>query len=300
MKCNIYNWYHIALASIFVLHLFPGVVSGAEDVVLFNPSPEPVSSHRPLSVLTLNIAHGRGTKLNQIFLSESAIRNNIGDVAELLKRENVDVVALQEADAPSWWSGSFDHVKLLSVEASYPEVAHSIQASSPVFSYGTALLSKLPFNDILHHTFEPSPPTLSKGFTLGQIEWMPLSDSASSLIVDIVSVHLDFSRKSIREQQISELIDVLSGRKHPTIIIGDFNSDWLSDWLSDDTVVRRLADEFRLRVYRPEAKNLATYQSKQRRLDWILISDDLDFADYRVLPDVVSDHYAVVASIVVK
>ena len=37
-----------------------------------------------------------------------------------------------------------------------------------------------------------------------------------------------------------------------------------------------------------------------RRLDWILISTDLDFISYAVWPDVVSDHLGVVAEIGMK
>ena len=60
-------------------------------------------------------------------------------------------------------------------------------------------------------------------------------------------------------------------------------------------MVRKLARRSGLQSYQPEAVDLGTYSSK--RLDWILISVDLEFIRYAVLPDVVSDHLGVVAEI---
>jgi hypothetical protein len=40
-----------------------------------------------------------------------------------------------------------------------------------------------------------------------------------------------------------------------------------------------------------------TYPSSGRRLDWILISDQFVFSDYKVLSNVLSDHVGVVAEI---
>ena len=134
---------------------------------------------------------------------------------------------------------------------------------------------------------------MNKGFTLGQIAWQPDSSRAGPLLVDVVSVHLDFSRKSVREYQIREMGKVLSGRKHSAIILGDFNSDWFAK----EQVVRTLAAENGLHVFLPEARDLGTYSSTDRRLDWILISDDLEFVGYKVLRDVLSDHKAIVATI---
>ncbi|NNK32083.1 MAG: hypothetical protein HKP02_03105, partial [Xanthomonadales bacterium] len=39
------------------------------------------------------------------------------------------------------------------------------------------------------------------------------------------------------------------------------------------------------------------YGDKGARLDWILVSPGLEFLNYYVVPDVVSDHYAVAADI---
>lgn len=254
-----------------------------------------VSNNGTLRILTLNIAHGRNQAANQLLLGKEDIEQNIRAIARVLKKTNADVVALQEADGPSGWSGNFDHIELLAREAGYPWYYRANHAESWLFSYGTAILSRLPVAETIQHTFSPSPPTLNKGFLLGRVNWMNDNEIGSALNVDIVSVHLDFSRQRVRDGQIAEMAEALANREYPMIILGDFNSEWLAE----DSVVKRLAEESRLSVYEPGADDLHTYNSSNR-YDWILISDELAFVRYEVLPDIISDHLAVLAEIKLK
>ena len=243
-----------------------------------------------LRVATLNLAHGRKDSLNQLFLWTSTIKENLNDIADVLSQQKPHVVALQEADAASFWSGSFDHVEYLASSSHYPWLTQVSNSESWLFSFGTALLSTLPLIETIKHTFESSPPTLDKGFVLAQIDW-PYGDGSKSRKVDIISVHLDFSRQSIREKQIKEMIEILSARMNPTIIMGDFNSEWLAEM----SVIKDLATKSRFVSYRPEALDYNSYKSK--RLDWILVTKDMEFVNYQVLPDVLSDHAMIVADI---
>jgi endonuclease/exonuclease/phosphatase family metal-dependent hydrolase len=260
-----------------------------EQPVQLNPLPA-IINNPTLKVMTLNLAHGRKDGLNQLLKSAGSIRRNLEEIAIIFDKHGADVVALQEADAPSFWSGGFDHVALLAEQAAYPFYENSHQANSWFFSYGTALLSRVALSGVVHHTFRPSPPTMNKGYTLAQLMWK--TDAAEPLPVDIVSVHLDFSRKSVREQQSAELGEALAGRANPLIVMGDFNSDWSAD----EQVVRALAERADLHVYRPDAADLPTY-SGSKRYDWILISRHLEFVSLEVLPDILSDHSAVMAEI---
>lgn len=251
---------------------------------------------KTLKVLTLNIAHGRKDAMNQVFLGETTIRSNLADAAALLKSTGADIVALQEADGPSRWSGNFDHVALLAQLAEYPWYSRATHAQNWLFDYGTALLSRYEFTQMLSHKFDPSPPTPTKGFILGQIAWRSDQNGISSAVIDIVSIHLDFSRKNVRRQQVAELIEILSNRKNPVILLGDFNSDWSSE----TSIVRELTRRCGLHAYRPAANDLGTYRNHERRFDWILVSKALEFKNYTVLPEVVSDHFAVVAEVILR
>ena len=246
-----------------------------------------------LRVASLNIAHGRKNSINQLFVTAGGFRDNLDDVARVLDEYRPHVVALQEADAESRWSGSFDHVAYLASAAGYPWRVHEVNAENWLFSFGTALLSVLPLTETVTHTFDASPPTLDKGFVLAQVNWSN-DDGKSTRKVDILSVHLDFSRQSVRQQQITEIVDLLSSRKNPTIIMGDFNSEWLAE----ESVIKELAQKSRFVTYMPASTDYATYKNK--RLDWILISDDMEFVSYRVLPDILSDHAMILAEISFK
>ena len=256
-------------------------------------TPRAIINNPTLKVMMLNLAHGRKDGLNQLLKSAATIRRNLDEIASVIDKHGADVVALQEADAPSFWSGGFDHVALLADQAGYPFFESSNQANSWFFSYGTALLSRATLSGVVHHTFRPTPPTMNKGYTLGQVVWQ--AGRVEPVRVDIVSVHLDFSRKRVREQQSAELSETLAGRGNPIIIMGDFNSDWSAD----EQVVRALAERADLQVYRPEAEDLATY-SDTKRYDWILVSKQLEFVSFEVLPDILSDHSAVVAEIAMQ
>ena len=291
------RWPCIALCVVAMLCSMQTACSSvppAKEPVVQPEPPLAVVARPTLRVMTLNLAHGRKDGVNQLFRRAGTIRNNLEDITAFLDRTGADIVALQEADAPSRWSGNFDHVALLAREAGYPVFESSNQASNWFFSYGTALLSRVALSGVVHHTFRPSPPTMNKGFTLGQFAWQP--ETGEPVSVDIVSVHLDFSRRHVRERQSAELGETLAGRGNPMIVMGDFNSDWSAD----EQVLRALAERIGLHVYRPESNSLGTYRSGTRRFDWILISRQLEFVSFEVLPDILSDHAAVVAEIAIK
>ncbi|GMR05806.1 MAG: hypothetical protein BMS9Abin25_0381 [Gammaproteobacteria bacterium] len=285
------------LTLIFFAITIQAVPANADIALPTHPTPDTSINQaintEILSLVSLNLAHGRKDSLNQLLVPDKTIRSNLDDIAALLRKHNPDVVALQEADGPSVWSGNFDHVAYLAEAAGYPWYTRSDHVKSKYINFGTGLLSAVPFQDVISHDFPSTPPTLTKGFTLGQIEWQPDSDR-TPITVDILSVHLDFSRKAVREQQVSDILNVLQGRKNPVIILGDFNSDWLAK----DSVIKRMVACGKVHTFEPESNMLGTYKSGKHRLDWVLLSTELEFRSYRVLPDIVSDHQPVIVEVV--
>jgi len=282
----------IKLKFIVINVIFAGLML-IDGSVLMAQQAISISSSASLRVMSLNLAHGRKHSLNQMLVSTATTRDNLDDIAAVIQRENVDIVAFQEADGPSRWSGKFNHIAYLAEKSGLSNMVLSPHATSWLFAYGTALISKRSFSDEISHSFAPTPPTTRKGFTLVQVEWPVVAGTTKAVPVDIVSVHLDFSRKAVREQQIAEIAMVLEQRNNPVVIMGDFNSDWLAG----AKVVQTLAEEARLHAYQPLSEHLASYPSSNRRLDWILLSDDLEFVSYQSLPDALSDHLAVIADI---
>jgi endonuclease/exonuclease/phosphatase family metal-dependent hydrolase len=244
-----------------------------------------------LTLLTLNASHGRKSAWNQMLVSTERTYENLDRIAEVLEETAADVVALQEADAPSRWSGKFDHVAYLRDNTSYECSLLGEHADTWLYSFGTALLSQASMQNSVSVTFPSSPPTTTKGFVMTTVEW---DYGSGPKPVTLVSVHLDFSRKSVRDEQVSILVDSLRNMSRPVIVMGDLNSQWDQK----RSHVRQLADELDLVAYEPDSPVLGTYKEAEgKRLDWILVSPALQFRRYEVLRDEVSDHLAVYAEV---
>lgn len=241
-----------------------------------------------LDVMTLNLAHGRSTGFHQAFLRRATIQRNLDAVAEVLLREDPDVVAFQEADGPSAWSGRFDHVRYLAERAGFSHHMRGTHMSAPRTRYGTAIAARLPLADPLSVTFAPSPPTFSKGFVVSTVLHPALPDRP----VDVVSVHLDFARPGVRKRQIETLIETLRGRDRLMVVLGDFNTRWDAR----ERTLRRLAAALEIEAHAPD-EPMVTFPFHGTRLDWIFASRGIEFVDHRVLPDTVSDHRPVFARI---
>lgn len=243
-------------------------------------------SQLPLRVMTLNIAHGRSDGFHQVFQTTRAIRSHLDQIADVIRRENPDIVALQEADGPCWWSGRFDHVQYIADKAGMPYCFRGEHNHHFGLTYGTAIISKVPLTDNESITFPSSWPTPPKGFVVCEIKW-------NDLDVDVISLHLDFLRASVQREQVGLIVEKLTERKRPVIVMGDFNCDW-----QKDSPLRMLCQQLGLKAFQPEQTEGMESYGNTNRLDWILITPAKeDFSTYTTLPDIVSDHLAVISEI---
>lgn len=257
------------------------------------PWVQPVATADPaLTVMTLNMAHGRGDSFHQLLQTTDTTLGNLDAIAVMLNREQPDVIALQEADGPSFWSGNFNHVAYLAERSPYSWAVNGQQVAGIGLSYGTALLSSFELQQPQAITFDPSLALIRKGFVVSTIDWPGQPD----VQVDIVSVHLDFSSEYTRRQQARELIAVMRDRGRPMIVMGDLNTDWHHE----DSTVRLITTELDLSAHSPDAQGMATFPLSGKRLDWILLSKNLEFNSYHVVADVLSDHRGVVAKVALK
>lgn len=245
-----------------------------------------------LRVLTLNLGHGRGSSAQAVGLPKETIEKHLSAVANLLTSEQPDVVALQEADKPSVFSGDFDHVEFLKREAKYEHSHHGLhfdQGVGPLRAQtGTALLSHRELHATHSHRFHANDFVNAKGFAAAEI------DFADRRLL-LVNVHLHSGDPAMRRKQVDEITKFARGKGLPVIVVGDLNSQWKA---AEDGV-RRLTEALQLHTFDGPSEILATFPATgpQRRLDWILVSHELEFVSYRTLPHVVSDHLAVVAEL---
>ena len=267
-----------------------GVTTGRATLVALVVLGGCAQSRPTLRVASLNIAHGRGPAALHLVVRREAAEANLDRVATVLRRERPDVVALQEVDAASVWSGSFDHLDYLQQAAGFAHRYHGRHvdagAAGARLRYGTALLADRPMTEPLSHAFRvdvlDTKGLVAAGVTL---------DGRS---LQVVSIHLDFRSAARRRAQVRQAIDLLDGVGLPLVLMGDLNETW-----REGGAVQRLADGLGLRVHRGPAPGWDTWPSGRptRRIDWILISPELEFVDYRVWPDRVSDHLGVAARI---
>lgn len=265
--------------------------TGPLEVVL-DGTPAAAPPAGTVRLMTWNVAHGRAEAFHQAFLSRETVERNLARIADVLRHERPDLVALQEADGPSAWSGDFDHVSTLAHESG---LGYSFRGDHNPFglpdydlSSGTALVSRFPLEHPLSTAFDANWRD-TKGFVVATVE-VPGTGRA----IDVVSVHLDFLSPSERQKQILELAAALQGRHRPLVVLGDMNCE-----------AEGAAETFRLfethlgvRPYRPYLEEPTFPASGPvRRIDWILISKELAFGAYRTLQPRLSDHLGVLAEV---
>lgn len=257
----------------------PVIKHGDAPTVLAEPT---------LSVMTLNLAHGRKDGSHQALQPLNLLQSNLRDVTAVLQTEQPDVVALQEADELALWSGNFDHVSYIADAVPYAYTVRGKHVEGLRLGYGTAILSQAELDDALSVTFEAMTLT-AKGFVVSTIAWPTQPD----LLVDVVSLHFDALSEQTRLQQLAELSAVLEERNRPIILMGDFNTELQHDAAAWE----QLATELGLHTYQLESDELETFPLFGHRLDWVLISAEFEFITYRVIDTVLSDHRAVIAEI---
>ena len=98
---------------------------------------------------------------------------------------------------------------------------------------------------------------------MGQVRWNPNGQLPEPITVSVISVHLDFSRKSVRDAQIKEMRAVLPGLTTPVVILGDFNTDWNSN----KSALRDIVLNGKFKVYEPEATGLGTRVRISRKIE---------------------------------
>ncbi|MFK7820714.1 MAG: endonuclease/exonuclease/phosphatase family protein, partial [Planctomycetaceae bacterium] len=278
------KWLSIAGLILFLgVMLFTQWVAGKTDLQVAAQAvglPIPSSPRDELIVMSVNCAHGRGEGAHQALTSKKTLRANCESIGSLLAEHKADIVSVQECDAPSWWSGNFDHAKLIARTAGTPHLVHALNVDGAGLQYGTAVLSRLQLSDAVTHTFRPTPPTFSKGVAIARISWP--GDTAFEF--DFVTVHLDFASGSARGNQVRELVEIVRKRAKPMIIAGDLNCDW-----REDGAVRQLTSALELDAFEPES-DMVTFPFTGERLDWILVSKELEITAVEAIDARLSDH----------
>jgi len=250
---------------------------------------QPALNQTSIKVLSLNVAHSRSMGAHQILQDGDEARANLDAIVTMLKRENPDLVALQEVDGPSFWSGGFDHVAYLAQESGFTATVRGTHMKTPGLDYGTAIMAQHPMDDAVSIGFGGALSVVRKGFVISQMQWPGRLD----FDIDVVSVHLDPLRQGVRDQQAAELAAIIEERGRPVIVMGDFNDDWNDE----DSAARLLADTLGLSTHGARCEECHTHRRMKNFVDWILVSPELSIDSFEILGDDISDHYAIAATL---
>lgn len=295
-KSLFYKFGGLFLILLISSSVLPYMISGSSKaipkVIEISKNSNILDSHdstETIKVMTLNLAHGRGTGFNQLFISKKQINTNIDHISNIFLREKPHIAGFQEADGPSFWSGEKDHIKQIAEKSGFYSFFHGYHIKAPYLSYGTAMASKWIIENPTYVTFSPGPFSPPKGFSVGSFNWPGTQQS-----IDVIILHLDFLSGSKRKAQVEEITSFIESRtKRPVIAMGDFNSSWNNK----DSSVKKICSDLNLRAYNPDDKSLSSFPLTDKRLDWILISNQLEFVSYKTLQDNVSDHLGVISEI---
>jgi endonuclease/exonuclease/phosphatase family metal-dependent hydrolase len=244
-------------------------------------------------VLTLNVAHGRGTGFHQALTTTRQVCRNLDAVVELILGTQADVVALQELDAISSWSGGFDHLDYLAARTGLDHSHHGLHVSRnrlPRVNYGTGILSRYPLERTFRFALDMNPLD-TQGFSYAHVH-------APGLDLSVVSVHLDFKRRKERRAQLGIMSRLLEGTlAHPDrdlLVAGDFNCRIEGHELG------RFADRHTLRGLLDRSPTFPSRRPR-RRLDEVLVGDAIETCGGEVLGDAkVSDHLPVLTEVTRK
>ncbi len=242
-----------------------------------------------LSLLTFNIAHGRGMSFYQGFSSERQIRRNLNKIADLLNTEEIDIAALQEVDIDSHWNKNIDLLENIRRLGGYPfaEIGiHNKRGGPKPLSYGNAVVSRFPVKHIQSNSFGDA--------TLGEKGFLYLEFDVHGHHLPLINLHLDFRSKKRRLAQIEQVIDYIANNIAPMahnspIICGDFNT---SDQHYGDAVEHLFHSVSKHGGYNIYPENTRTFPSHfpSKCIDFVLLPKRYQMIHCQVVKSYTSDH----------
>jgi len=252
-----------------------------------------------IRLLTYNIAHARGLSLHQSLRSRARIRAQLVNIAHLIRRLDADIVAFQEIDENSRWSGSFDHLAFLAEHTGLTHFVHGVNNRLTHFgghlhlNYGNAILSRFP---ISHHENVPfGRRTIGeKGALFTEIE-----TPAGRL--PVLNVHMHHRSRASRLKQAARLIEFLDHqRTHrgahwraAPVVCGDMNNP--SHTPDATAMLLGYFEEFDNYTLPPkglQGRALHTFPSffPRRALDYVYLPSHCGEPEVTVVRSYLSDH----------
>lgn len=255
-----------------------------------------------LRLVTFNIAHARGLSPFQGLHGRIRFERNLRKIARLFHELKPDIVALQEIDENSRWSGSFDHLDYLRVHADFSHAVIGVnnrRTGGYQLNYGNAILSRHPIVTWENVTFGERR-VGEKGFLFAEVD-------IGGRLLPIVNLHLHYRSRMHRFRQIEKLMEYVNVRREsrhahwaaPPILCGDLNNP---SHRLDATA--SLFSYFSLHGHYTmhPLHGARTYPSPwpRRSLDFIFLPPPCHANSSKVVPCMLSDHRPVMVEFTLK
>ena len=275
---------------------------GSFEVVHLNDaaSYEQVNSNQDIQKITfahLNAADLRGnTQFLFEFISEKEARHHAQWLGNLLLKEKVSIISLNEVDyAGTAKTGSLDQPKIIAeyMGEPYNYVLFDQYMKSPLWTTGNAVISKFPTQAVHRHLYGTYCSSLDT--RLGHLfkDFIHTEVKVGNKTLNIITTHLDDENEEYnfrRREEAEELREYIKNYylQHPDnylVVAGDLN-----DSHDSKTMEILLADEI---IYPPrENFGLKTHQNGNptQDLDHILASNNIIIHNYRTFQFPWSDH----------
>ncbi len=274
--------------AIFTLGVLLAPVAQAEETA-------PVD----LKVMTYNIQIGATTNNP----GWDVKKFNLDAVAEVIRQQDPDIVALQEVDRLRSRSGKVDQVVYLAENLgmywAYSPSYFDVETKEGRGMYGNAILSKYPIVSNYAHTL------WRRGhLNPGEYDWVIEKRSiletkidVNGRLINVFSTHLSTTADQ-REIQTAEIRTLLSQVRGPKILMGDFNA------IPQDSEMKYLLSRYVdvLENSPIKGSQRATWPNGSKSteaIDYILVSKDWELKEAKVVIEETgaSDHNPIVAII---
>jgi endonuclease/exonuclease/phosphatase family metal-dependent hydrolase len=255
-----------------------------------------------IRIVTFNIAHGRGLSPFQGLHGRQRFARNLRRIAHMLDELKPDIVALQEIDENSRWSGSFDHLDYLRVFTDFPHAvfgANNRRTGGYQLNYGNAILSRHPITDWESINFGTRR-VGGKGFLFAEI-------NVGGRLLPVVNLHLHYGLRVHRFRQIEQLMEYLNAKREhrrahwavPPILCGDLNNP--SHRLdATASLFRYFSLQGRYTLHPPQGVRTFPSPWPRRALDFIFLPPTCRALHCQVVRCNLSDHRPVMVEFTLK
>lgn len=249
---------------------------------------------KPLRVLLLNFAYGMGvdgSKLSYVTRAPRfffAGRSKCAELAEIVKRESPDVIGLVEVDGGSVRAGLKPQWQETAEAGGYFVSADCKYAPDSVWHYTPILQEHM--NAILTKGSSCTGYEKSSYLSLG-MKRLVLRQTFNDIDFYLVHLALDFMTRRWQLIELGKMV-IDSNSPRRKVIMGDFNS-----FLGRSSELDFIMTGMNLKFAYPVASPTFPAYKPEKELDNILISKDIEVVSYKVLPDVISDHRAILVDI---